>query len=144
MSASRQSCSIRLQTKFPVQTESGAPDTLASIALISKTSIEEIKPLAAQVDLLMQELLGGIIPADPSFAFPDGRVEPNRTGFPGLLGDPGTETALRVLDERYEKVGLMTYSNAGQGPDPLEQPPCEAAEWDRRCCVAGLPDCERD
>lgn len=87
-----------------MRTESGAPDTLASIALVSKARIEEVKHLAATLDMLMQELLGGVIPASHDFAFPDGKKTANRMGFPGLLGDPGCEAALKILDERYERV----------------------------------------
>ncbi len=52
----------------------------------------------------MQDLLRGVITADPNFAFPDGRVEAGRVGFPGLLGDPGTEKALELLDRLYDEV----------------------------------------
>lgn len=95
-----------MQAIFPERTETGAPDTLASLAVASKTSVDEAKPLAESLDLLLQELLGGVIPADPSFAYPDGRTQANRMGFPGLMGDPGMETALQVLEARYEKVPI--------------------------------------
>ena len=37
-----------------MRTEEGLPDTLASIATLSKTSLVEIKPMAANLDTLMQ------------------------------------------------------------------------------------------
>jgi len=58
----------------------------------------------------MQDLLGGVISADPNFAFPDGRKEANRMGFPGLLGDPGTEKALQLLDKLYDVVRNRKHS----------------------------------
>ena len=58
----------------------------------------------------LQDLLGGVIAADPNFAFPDGQIEANRVGFPGLLGDPGTERALQLLDKLYDEVGACMHS----------------------------------
>ena len=55
-------------------------------------------------------MLGGVITADPNFAFPDGQIEANRVGFPGLLGDPGTERALQLLDKLYEEVSACIHS----------------------------------
>jgi len=108
---------VDVQVKFPVRLESEAPDTLASIAVLSKTSIIEVKPMASNLDTLMQDLLGGVITADPGFAFPDGKVEPNRMGFPGLLGDPGTEKALVLLNRLYEEV---------RSPQPILSVQCTA------------------
>ena len=78
--------------------------TKSKMLQVSKANIKEMRPLAVQLDMLMQELLGGVVTADPNFKFPDGKVEPHRTGFPGLLGDPGTEEAIQVLEARYEQV----------------------------------------
>jgi hypothetical protein len=74
------------------------------MATLSKTKNFAIQPMASNLNTLMQDLLGGVITADPNFAFPDGNVLPNRTGFPGLLGDPGTEKALALLNRLYEEV----------------------------------------
>lgn len=74
------------------------------MAAASKTSIAEIKPLASNLDILMQDLLSDEVPAAPDFPFPDGLVAENRSGFPGLLEEPKLEKALQLLDRKYEEV----------------------------------------
>lgn len=96
-----------LQTKFPIRTDSGAPDTLASIAMISKTNLAEINPLASNLYAFMKDVLKEVVETDPDFAFPDGRVGATRPEFPGLMEDSGLEKALEHLDQRYQQVSLL-------------------------------------
>lgn len=90
-----------------MRVESGAPDTLASIAMLSKTDISEIQPLARSLHKFMVDLLDDVIPADGDFSFPDGHVLESRQGFPGLLQSEGIYKALQRLDDRYQQVDVI-------------------------------------
>ena len=72
--------------------------------MISKTNVAEIKPLSSNLHAFMKDMLMGILPADPNFAFPDGEVEASRPGFPGLTEEPGLQKALQHFDQRYNEV----------------------------------------
>ncbi len=87
-----------------MRAESGSADTLASIAMTSKTNVAEVKPLASSLHAFMKEALKGVISVDPNFSFPDGRVQTDRPGFPELTEDAGLQKALQHLDQRYEQV----------------------------------------
>lgn len=98
-----------MQTKFPIRAESGAADTLASIAMISKTNVAEIKPLSSNLYAFMTDALKGVLQPDPEFAYPDGRVETSRPGFPGLTEDAGLQKALQHLDQKYQQVIRQSF-----------------------------------
>ena len=93
-----------VQSNFPMRVESGLPDTLASIAMISKTDISEVKALADNLQKAMMNLLEGITDPDPAFPFPDGQIVENRLGFPGLLHQDKTDQVMQRLDAKYKQV----------------------------------------
>ena len=100
------SCLV-LQTIFPVRTADGGPDTLASIAQVSNTSLTDTRPLAKKLNHLYQELFNhtGLLQSSSSFSFPDGQEMESRRGFSGLLAGDNINTVISLLDHAYEKVG---------------------------------------
>lgn len=72
--------------------------------MLCKTDISEIRPLASSLQEVVESLLAGVVDPDPNYPYPDGQVEVDRPGFPGLLETARVEQALDHLDQRYMEV----------------------------------------